>query len=129
MLNSRKEMAEHVYQEMRSRGLCPDSYARSALISMYGATSEVSHKQTATCKLCIGAGATAQHVSSICGLPGEDSWSPCIISASFPIHSMSLNQLLVTGLHVPVRILEACICVVLQQDAQGCSTGLHLQHE
>eukprot|EP00891_Asterochloris_glomerata_P001000 jgi/Astpho2/1000/Aster-00825 len=40
VLNNRKEKAEQVYQEMRSRGLCPDSYARSALISMYGATSE-----------------------------------------------------------------------------------------
>ena len=50
VLNNRKEMAEQVYQEMRSRGLSPDSYARSALISMYGATSEVSCKRAVTCK-------------------------------------------------------------------------------
>ena len=48
VLNNRKEKAEQVYQEMRSRGLCPDSYARSALISMYGATSEVSRKRAVT---------------------------------------------------------------------------------
>ena len=59
MLNNRKEVAEQLYQEMRGRGLYPDSYARSALISMYGATSEVSRKRAVTCKYCLGAGAAA----------------------------------------------------------------------
>ena len=123
MLNNRKEVAEQLYQEMRGRGLCPDSYARSALISMYGATSEVSRKRVQVLPWCRSGG-------SACFL---DLW-PAYLKFQAPMHRQRLPvhtlhvprpTACVWSLHVRVQILESCICVwysrMLRGALQACT--------